>query len=31
MSYTGAHNLEEFKKNTQIAIQSIEEFKSFDK
>ena len=31
MSYTGAHNLEEFKNNTQIAIQSIEEFKSFDK
>ena len=30
MSYTGAHNLEEFKK-TVIMIQSIDEFKSFDK
>lgn len=31
MSYTGAHNLQEFKSHTLIEIQSIDEFKSFDK
>ena len=31
MSYTGAHNLDEFRINTEVAIQSISEFKSYDK
>ena len=31
MSYTGAHNLKEFRSNTQYDIMSIEEFKSYYK
>ena len=31
MSYTGAHDLEEFKNNTKHMYQSIDEFKAYDK